>query len=42
VVILATGEARYRYLEEELGIDMYLEKPIAVQDLVILVQRWTN
>lgn len=42
VVILATGEARYRYLEEELGIDMYLEKPIAVQDLMILVQRWTN
>ncbi len=42
IVILATGESRYRYLEEELGIDMYLEKPIAVQELVILVQRWTS
>lgn len=42
IVILATGESRFRYLEEELGIDMYLEKPIAVQDLVVLVQRWTN
>ena len=38
-VIIITGEARYRYQEEELGIDMFLEKPISVQDLVVLVQR---
>ena len=38
-VIMITGEARYRYQEDELGIDMYLEKPIAINDLVTLVQR---
>lgn len=41
-VILATGESQYHYLEEELGIDMYLEKPISVQELVTIVQRWTK
>lgn len=42
MVILITGEARYRYLEEELGIDIYLEKPVAIQDLLTLVKRLTN
>jgi DNA-binding response OmpR family regulator len=42
VVVMVTGEARYRYLEEELGIDLYLEKPVAVQDLVALVNRLTS
>lgn len=41
-VILLTGEARFRYLEEELGIDMFLEKPVSIQDLVTLIQRWTT
>lgn len=40
-VIIVTGEVRYRYLEEELGVDMYLEKPVAVQELLTLVQRLT-
>lgn len=40
VVILVTGEAQYRTYEEELGIDMFLEKPISVSDLLTLVQRW--
>ncbi len=38
-VILVTGEAHYRYLEDELGIDFYLEKPISVNDLSTLVNR---
>jgi len=42
IVILITGEARYRYLEEELGIDIYLEKPVAVQDLLTLVKWLTQ
>jgi DNA-binding response OmpR family regulator len=41
IVIIVTGEVRYRYLEEELGVDMYLEKPIAIQELLTLVQRLT-
>lgn len=40
IVILVTGEAQYRTYEEELGIDMFLEKPISVSDLLTLVQRW--
>jgi len=42
MVILISGEARYCYLEEELGIDIYLEKPAAVQDLLTLVKRLTH
>ncbi len=42
VVVMVTGESRFRYLEEELGIDLYLEKPVAVQDLVALVNRLTS
>lgn len=41
VVILVTGEAQYRTYEEELGIAMFLEKPISVPDLLTLVQRWS-
>lgn len=40
IVILVSGEAQYRTYEEELGIDMFLEKPISVTDLLVLVQRW--
>ncbi len=42
MVILISGKSRYRYLEEELGIDIYLEKPVAVQDLLTLVKRLTH
>lgn len=42
VIILATGESRYHHLESELNIDMYLEKPIAIQDLVTIIKRWTS
>ena len=42
IVILITGEARWPHLEEELGIDIYLEKPVAVQDLLTLVKRLTQ
>lgn len=41
VVILVTGEAQYRAYEEELGVEMFLEKPISVPDLLTLVQRWS-
>jgi len=40
--ILVTGESRYRYLEDELGIDMYLEKPVSINDLTMLVKRFTK
>jgi DNA-binding NtrC family response regulator len=41
-VIMVTGEAQFRFMEDELGIDMYLEKPIAINDLSMLVKRLMN
>jgi CheY-like chemotaxis protein len=38
-VIVVSGEARYRPFCEELGVDFYLEKPVAVGELLTLVGR---
>jgi CheY-like chemotaxis protein len=40
-VIMVSGEAQYRPLCEELGVDFYLEKPVALEPLVRLVDRLT-
>ncbi len=41
-VIMVTGEARFRHLEDELGINLYLEKPVSIETLVTLVDRLTK
>jgi DNA-binding NtrC family response regulator len=38
-VIIVTGEARFHHLEDDLGIDLYLEKPVSIETLVTLVER---
>lgn len=38
-VVVATAEDRYRSKCEELGVDLFLEKPIEVTPLVTLVGR---
>ncbi len=40
-VIVVTGESRYRPFAEELGVEFYLEKPVALGPLVTLVDRLT-
>jgi CheY-like chemotaxis protein len=40
-VIMVSGEAQYRPLCEELGVDFYMEKPVALEPLVRLVDRLT-
>ncbi len=40
-VIMVSGEARYRPLCEEMGVDFYMEKPVALEPLVRLVDRLT-
>jgi DNA-binding NtrC family response regulator len=40
-VIMVSGEAQYRPLCEEMGVDFYLEKPVALEPLVRLVDRLT-
>jgi CheY-like chemotaxis protein len=40
-VIVVSGEARYRPFCEEIGVDFYLEKPVAVGELLTLVRRLT-
>jgi CheY-like chemotaxis protein len=40
-VIVVSGEARYRPFCEEMGVDFYLEKPVAVNELLTLVRRLT-
>ncbi|MBN1873048.1 MAG: response regulator [Anaerolineae bacterium] len=38
-VIIVSGSAEYQYLIQDMQIDFFLEKPVAVPDLVTLVQR---
>jgi DNA-binding response OmpR family regulator len=40
-VIMVSGQAQYRGICEELGIDFFLEKPVAISTLVALVSRLT-
>jgi DNA-binding response OmpR family regulator len=40
-VIMVSGEARYRAICEEMGVDFYLEKPVPVSMLLTLVERLT-
>jgi len=40
-VIMISGQAQYRGLCEELGVDFFLEKPVAISTLVALVDRLT-
>jgi len=40
-VIMVSGEAQYRPMCEEMGVDFYIEKPVAIGDLVKLVDRLT-
>jgi DNA-binding response OmpR family regulator len=41
-VIMVSGEAQYRPFCEEMGVDFYLEKPVAIGALVKLVDRLTG
>jgi len=40
-VIMVSGEAQYRPMCEEMGVDFYMEKPVAIGPLVKLVDRLT-
>jgi DNA-binding NarL/FixJ family response regulator len=40
-VVIVSAEARYRDICEEMGVDFFLEKPVAVGTLVALVDRLT-
>jgi len=40
-IIVVSGEAQYRPFCEEMGVDFYLEKPVAVNELLTLVKRLT-
>lgn len=40
-VIMVSGQARYRAICEEMGVDFYLEKPVPVSMLLTLVERLT-
>jgi CheY-like chemotaxis protein len=40
-IIVVSGEAQYRPFCEEMGVDFYLEKPVAVNELLTLVRRLT-
>ncbi len=40
-IILVTAEAQYRSLSEEMGVEFYLEKPVALGPLIALVNRLT-
>jgi len=39
VIIMVSGEAQYRPMCEEMGVEFYLEKPIAISSLVTFLQR---
>ncbi|MFP4394657.1 MAG: response regulator [Anaerolineales bacterium] len=41
-VVMISADARYRSLTEELGVEFYLEKPIDLHPLVILIDRLTQ
>jgi two-component system OmpR family response regulator len=40
-IIVVSGEAQYRPFCEEMGVDFYLEKPVAVNELLTLIRRLT-
>ena len=40
-VVMVSGEARYREICEDMGIEFYIEKPVALDALVTLVKRLT-
>lgn len=40
-VVMVSGDARYRDVCEEMGIDFYIEKPVAIPLLITLVDRLT-
>ncbi len=40
-IIMASADARYRSMAEEMGVDFYLEKPIAIGPLITLLDRLT-
>ncbi len=40
-IIVVSGQAQYRPLCEEMGVDFYLEKPVGLETLVTIVQRLT-
>jgi DNA-binding NtrC family response regulator len=40
-VIVVSGQAQYRPMCEEMGVDFYLEKPVALGTLLTLVERLT-
>jgi hypothetical protein len=40
-VIIMSAYPRYRPFCEEMGVDFYLEKPVAISTLLTLVERLT-
>jgi CheY-like chemotaxis protein len=40
-IVMVSGDARYRDICEEMGIDFYIEKPVAIPLLITLVKRLT-
>ena len=40
--IMVSGDASYRAYVEELGVDFYMEKPVAIEPLVTLIKRLTQ
>lgn len=40
-IIMVTGDAHYRPFTDEMGVEFYLEKPVAISTLVTLVDRLT-
>jgi len=40
-VVIVSGQAQYREMCEEMGIDFFLEKPVSVPALIALVDRLT-
>jgi DNA-binding NtrC family response regulator len=40
-IVMVSAEARYRDVCEEMGIEFYIEKPVAIPPLITLVNRLT-
>lgn len=40
-IIMVSGDARYRDICEEMGIEFYIEKPVAIPPFIMLVNRLT-
>lgn len=38
-VLMLTGESQHRYEANNLSVDLFLEKPVSIQDLLILISR---